>query len=130
MYKYLEDEFGDIIGKARRGLEMDPADLAGKVGLATEELGRIEDCELTPDQGGIERLAGVLGLHGGKLLNSATKQFFPLYPGGRSISGGVVEMMLLGSGFLMNGYVVGCSETGKGAVIDPGFDPEKILRSI
>ena len=130
MYTQLEDEFGDIVGKARRGQEMEPADVAGKVGLALEDLGRIEDCALTPDQGVIERLAAVLGLHREKLLRSATKQFFPLYPSGRSISGGVVEMMVLGSGFLMNGYIVGCSETGKGAVIDPGFDPEKILRNV
>ena len=130
MYIQLEDQFGDIIGKARRGQEIDSAQIASKVGLTLEDLGRIEDCQLTPDQGVIKRLAEALGLHEKKLLNSATKQFFPLYPGGRSISSGVVEMMVLGSEFLMNGYVVGCSETGKGTVIDPGFDAEKILRNI
>ena len=43
MYTQLEDEFGDIVGKARRGQEMESVDVAGKVGLALEDLGRIED---------------------------------------------------------------------------------------
>ena len=30
----------------------------------------------------------------------------------------------------MNGYVVGCSETGAGVVVDPGFDAERILKTI
>ena len=39
-------------------------------------------------------------------------------------------MMVLGSGFLMNGYIVGCAATGRAAVIDPGFDADKILQCL
>ena len=130
MYIQLEDEFGDIIAKGRRGQEMDHAALAERVGISTADLAKIEDYELTPDAAIVDRFAKVLTLHPEKLQGSATKQFFPLYPAGRPITGGVVEMMVLGSGFLMNGYIVGCSETGQAAVVDPGFDPEKILRNI
>ena len=130
MYVQLEDEFGDIIGKARRGQELEVADLAERVGLPAADIGKIEEYEMTPDSSKIAKLAESLGLHEGKLIDSSTRQFFPLYPAGRAISGIKVEMLVLGSGFLMNGYVVGCEETGKAAVVDPGFDPEKILRTI
>jgi glyoxylase-like metal-dependent hydrolase (beta-lactamase superfamily II) len=130
MYVQLEDEFGDVVGKARRGQEIDEAGLAARVGISTEDLTRIENYELIPEPPTVERLAAELGLHPGKLQDSASKQFFPLYPAGKPIEGMKVEMMILGSGFLMNGYIIGCEETGKGAVVDPGFDPEKILRSI
>ena len=130
MYIQLEDEFGDIIAKGRRGREMDHAALAERVGISTADLAKIEDYELTPDAAIVDRFAKVLTLHPEKLQDSATKQFFPLYPAGRSIDGVVVTMLVLGSGFQMNGYIVGCSETGKAAVIDPGFDPEKILINI
>ena len=39
-------------------------------------------------------------------------------------------MMVLGSGFLMNGYIVGCAATGQAAIIDPGFDADKILQRL
>lgn len=130
MYMQLEDEFGDVVGKARRGQEIDPADLARQVGLSAEEIARIENYELIPPAGIIDQLAQVLGLHPKKLEESARKSFLPFYPGGRPVEGLVVEMMVLGTDFLVNGYVIGCQETGKGAVIDPGLDAEKILKVI
>lgn len=130
MYMQLEDEFGDVVGKARRGQEIAASDLAGKIGLSEEDLAKIEGYELTPDADTVARLAENLGLHREKLQTSADKSYFPLYPGGRSVEGLVVEMMVLGTDFLVNGYVVGCQKTGKGAVIDPGIDAEKILKMI
>ncbi len=130
MYMQLEDEFGDIIGKARRGQELSVADLADQSNVSEDDIVRMEAYELTPDDDSIRRLAAALGLSPDKLQASAARGFFPLYPNGRAIDGLIVEMMVLGSDFLMNGYVVGCSETGQGAVVDPGFDAEKILRTV
>ena len=130
MYAQLEDEFGDIVAKARRGQEIDSAVLAEKVGISGGDLARVENYELIPGVETIGRFARVLGLGAEKLAGSAQKRFFPLYPAGRPVEGLRVEMMVLGSGFQMNGYVVGCVETGKAALIDPGFDPEKILWNI
>jgi hydroxyacylglutathione hydrolase len=130
MYMQIEDEFGDIIGKARRGQEIEPEVLAPKVGLSRSDLEKIEEYELTPDQNIVRRLAEELGLHAGKLQVSAGKRYFPLYPSGRPVDGLVVEMLILGKDFLMNGYIIGCAETGKGVVIDPGFEAEKILKAI
>ncbi len=130
MYAQLEDEFGDIVAKARRGQEIDSAVLAEKVGISGDDLARVENYELIPGVETIGGFARVLGLSEEKLEGSAQKRFFPLYPAGRPVEGLRVEMMVLGSGFQMNGYVVGCMETGKAVLIDPGFDPEKILRNI
>ncbi len=130
MYTQLEDEFGDVVAKARRGQEMAVAALAAQVELTVEDMAQIEGCELVPDADIIERLAQVLGLHPGKLQASAAQAFFPRHPTGRSMAGAQVEMLVLGSGFLMNGYIVGCAATGRAAIIDPGFDADKILQHL
>ncbi|MDE2733980.1 MAG: MBL fold metallo-hydrolase [Gemmatimonadota bacterium] len=130
MYTQLEDEFGDVVGKARRGQEIAVAALADRVGLTAGDIAKIEDYELVPTADTIERLAQALGLHPGKLQASAEQAFFPRHPAGLSITGAQVEMMVLGSGFLMNGYIVGCVATGQAAIIDPGFDADKILQPL
>ena len=130
MYAQLEDEFGDVVGKARRGQEMSVAQLAARSGLSVEELDEIEAYRLTPESGGVDRLADSLGLHNDKLRVSAGKHFFPLFPAGRPVEEAVIQMLVLGSGFLMNGYVVGCAKTRQGMVIDPGFEAERILKTI
>ncbi len=126
----LEDELGDVVGKARRGQELSPGEVASQAGLSEAEVEKIEDYELTPEDGVVERLARALGLDVQKLKGSAAKRYFPLYPGGRATDGIDVEMLVLGSGFLMNGYVVGCTRTQQGVVIDPGFEAEKILKAV
>ena len=49
MYDGLEDEFGDIIGKARRGQELSAEDLGRAVGLTEREWARMEGYEWIPD---------------------------------------------------------------------------------
>ena len=130
MYTQLEDEFGDVVGKARRGQEITVAALADRVGLTAGDIEKIEDYELVPSADAIERLAEALGLHPDKLQSSAAQSFFPRYPAGGSIAGTQVEMMVLGSDFLMNGYIVGCAATGQAAIIDPGFDADKMIQRL
>lgn len=130
MYEQLEDEFGDVIAKARRGQELAVAALAEQVGMPAGDIAKIEDYELIPGTDSIERLARALGLHPGKLQASAARAFFPRNPAGRPLAGAQVEMMILGRGFLMNGYIVGCATTGQAAIIDPGFDADKILQRV
>ena len=130
MYMELEDEFGDVIGKARRGQEISTSDLAALCSLKSKEIEEIERDYVIPGLDVVELLASTLGIHSEKLKTSARKSYFPLYPSGRAFRGVLVEMLVLGTSFLMNGYIVGCSETYKGVIVDPGFDPEKILKMI
>ena len=130
MYKQIEDEFGDIIGKARRGQEIERGALAQRVSLSARDLEKIENYELIPDQSVVCGLAEELNLQADKLQLSAGGHYFPLYPAGRAVEGLVVEMLILGHDFLMNGYIVGCGETRKGIIVDPGFEAEKILKAV
>ncbi|MFC1525268.1 MBL fold metallo-hydrolase [Candidatus Latescibacterota bacterium] len=130
MYMQIEDEFGDVVGKARRGQELSLAQLADSTGVSEGDLERIEAYELTPGDDVVTGLAAALGLDAAKLATSAARRYFPLYPAGRPVPGLSVEMMVLGSDFLANGYVVGCTETGKGVIVDPGFQAEKILKTV
>ncbi|MCC7261062.1 MAG: MBL fold metallo-hydrolase [Candidatus Latescibacteria bacterium] len=130
MFTQLEDQFGDVIAKARRGQELSVASVAGQAGLTQAELEGLEGGGAAPDPTVVRRLAQGLGLDAEKLVVSAEERYFPLYPAGRPAEGLSVEMLVLGSDFLVNGYLVGCTETNKGLVIDPGFDAEKILRAI
>ena len=130
MYTKLEDEFGDVVGKARRGQELSLDEVASAAGLAAVDLERIEAYEVIPPKSQIDGLAMALNLDGGALVASASESFFPLHPAGRPLERGAVEMVTLGSNWLMNGYVFGCTETGRGVVIDPGYDAERILRVV
>ncbi len=127
MYEILEDEFGDVVGKARRGQEKDIAALAKGVGVETGDWERIENYQWTPGVETIAQIAVALGLDAEKLKTSAAARFFPQYPSGQKTAGIDVHMMILGSSFLMNGYLAGCSATRKALCIDPGFDAETIL---
>ena len=43
MYMELEDEFGDVIGKARRGQEISTSDLAAVCSLKSKEIEEIDE---------------------------------------------------------------------------------------
>ena len=56
MYTQLEDEFGDIVGKARRGQELSIEVVATQAGLSAGDLERIEAYDVG-DAGSGHRLA-------------------------------------------------------------------------
>jgi hydroxyacylglutathione hydrolase len=130
MYTQLEDEFGDIVGKARRGQELSIEAVAAQAALSAGDLGQVEAYELIPPADGVGRLAQTLGLGSASLKASAEKRFFPRYPTGRVPGGVMLEMLVLGTDWLMNGYVFGCARTKRGVVIDPGYEAAKILKAI
>ena len=73
----LEDEFGDIIGKARRGLGLDVDAVAKQVGVSVADLEKMESYALTPDQAVIDRLAELLGLQEARLGAIAREEWEP-----------------------------------------------------
>jgi hydroxyacylglutathione hydrolase len=127
MYETLEDEFGDVVGKARRGQEKAVAILAEALGIDASDWESMEGYQWTPEAETIAQVAVALGLDTDKLKTSAAALYFPQNPTGQNAAGANVHMMVLGSSFLMNGYVAGCTKTGKALCIDPGFDAETIL---
>ena len=128
-YTHLEDEFGDVVGKARRGQERTVEEVAERAGIAAGDLERIEAYEWIPDGGIVEGLAEALSLHAGRLRASAEAAWFPAHPWGVQGEALDVRMLILGDDFLMNGYVVTCRRTGEAAIVDPGFQGDRLLEA-
>ncbi|MEE2659081.1 MAG: MBL fold metallo-hydrolase [Candidatus Latescibacterota bacterium] len=130
MYDRLEDEFGDVVSKSRRGQELTLGQLAERCDLGEAQISQIESYEWTPEDEVIVRLAAALGLSAQRLSASARSTFFPAQPAGAEHGDLTVDMLVLGTSFLMNGYVVGCPVTGIGAVVDPGFQATRIMEIV
>jgi len=122
----LEDFFGDIVGKAIRGLGIDAADLCAKSGLSVADIGRITSYDLTPDDGTIRRVASALSLDGDKLVRVA-RGWVP--DGGNDPFESetmLVQRVILSAGMEVNAYVLKCKVSGQGALIDAGGQPDRI----
>ena len=87
----LEDEFGDIIGKARRGIGLSLSHVANQAGITDAQLSQLEDYTLKPTEGQVHKIAEVLGLDGAKLGDIAMER---LGAGSRS------------SGYLMRSWML------------------------
>ena len=129
-YDTLEDFFGDIVGKARRGRGISEAALAQSVGLTVRELGQIESYALTPDDRVIRKLADALNLDGEKLVGMA-RGWMP-QRGNEAFEdrGRRVERLILDAGMTVNCYLLKCTASGEGAIIDPGGQARVILDAV
>ncbi len=125
-YTTLEDFFGDIVGKAMRGLGIDATELGAKSGLSAADIGRITSYDLSPNAETIRRLASALSLDGDKLVRVA---------GGWVPDGGndpfesermSVHRVILSAGMEVNAYVFKCKDSGQGALVDAGGEPDRI----
>lgn len=73
----LEDNLGDIIGKARRGLGLDIQTLAARTGISAQDIGKIESYELNPPDEALERVAAALSLKYSALARIAAGTYAP-----------------------------------------------------
>ena len=129
-YTTLEDFFGDIVGKARRGRGLSEAALASAAGLTAADVGRIEAYELTPDDGGIRTLAGALDLDGDKLV-AVAKGWVPARGNASHDDARLsVERTILDVGMEVNAYTLKCKASGEGAIVDAGGQAGRILAQV
>ena len=128
MTDLLEDEFGDIIGKARFGLDLSAEHVARQVGISTAELQVLEDCRRSPTRAESDRLAALLDLDPERLLAVARDAYVPnpvpLDHGGMRIRVIPYPPMRVYQ------YVVGDVESGQAVVVDPGAVPDQILGAL
>ena len=124
----LEDEFGDILGKARDGKYWSQGDLADAVSLTRADIQRMERYEEIPSDDLIYKLAEALNLHGPSLLDIVRKRFTPQAiredPGAFD---NVCLEVFMGM-YPVKCYLVVCRETGCAAVVDTGANPDKIIQ--
>src|SRR3989442_6997772 len=76
----LEDEFCDIIKKARTGLGLDPNQVAKDAGLSTPALRELETGQRAPTREEVHALAAALRLDGPNLPAIACNGGHPRHP--------------------------------------------------
>ena len=127
----LEDEFGDIIGKARRGQDLSQSQIATAAGITETELSRMEQYTLKPTETQVLRLAEVLNLDGTKLLDIATEAWAPEPP--QQMRNSPLEVITISApvgGWPVNAYLLICQATHAAAIVDTAAHPDLILEQL
>jgi glyoxylase-like metal-dependent hydrolase (beta-lactamase superfamily II) len=122
----LEDEFGDIIGKARRGHGVQLEDLARRTEIDAADLRQMESCERHPNRNENDRLAVELSLHPGSLWDVATDAWRPQEQA-PSLEGGLQVRMIPYPPMRVTMYIMGDPASGEALVVDPGAVPDTLL---
>jgi len=125
----LEDEFGDIIKKARQGHGMTCDDVAKKASIPVASLQKIEGCMQTPTLHEIQTIAPLLSLDPSPLEKIGRNQWHP-----REIPSWVGKNVatILGNinGYEVKGYLLHDTTTRDAIMIDTAYSPEKMLQHI
>lgn len=124
----LEDELGDILEKARDGKSWSQQDLAQATDIALDDIRRMENYALVPDEAVIQKLAMALGLHAPSLSAIANDAWSPEPtipdPGPFDL---VCLNVFMGS-YPVKCYLLICRVTGETAIVDTGANPEAIIQ--
>ncbi|MBI5395574.1 MAG: MBL fold metallo-hydrolase [Verrucomicrobia bacterium] len=123
----LEDEFGDVIRKARAGLGLALDRLAAESGLTPAKLEQAEHCQWTPDERTVRKLAVALGLRPEALLDLALQRYEPA-PTAFDRLGTAALLQSDFGGSLVNSYAVWDAASGEGAFFDTGVEFEVLAR--
>jgi glyoxylase-like metal-dependent hydrolase (beta-lactamase superfamily II) len=125
----LEDEFCDIIKKARTGLGLDPNQVARDAGLSTPALRELEAGRLAPTPEEVHALAAALRLDGAKLAAIACDGWHPRHPIANTVQDVITIHGDIG-GYAVKGYLYHDPATRQAVLIDTGYHPEAVLRAI
>jgi glyoxylase-like metal-dependent hydrolase (beta-lactamase superfamily II) len=123
----LEDEFGDILEKARDGKNWSVDDLARAAGVPVGALRRMERYEIAPSDDEARRLAEALDLDYPSLLAIARGTWSPKpVPADPGPFDMVCLDLLMGS-YPVKCYLVTCRATGATALIDTAGNPRAVI---
>ena len=127
----LEDEFGDIIGKARRGNGLSLNHVANEAGITDAQLSQMEAYTLKPTEDQVHKIAEALGLNGSKLADIAMERWAPA-PVPSELDEKLDVERISGDvgGYPVNAYLLICKATKQTAVIDTAAHPNLILERI
>jgi len=119
----LEDNVGDIIGKAQRGLRISDTELAEKARVSSQKIRALrEEGEL--DELALLRIAGVLGLAARPLCELAKGEWHP-----KKIEGfeGLAQFNTDYGGMAVNAYLTWDPATRVAAAFDTGADSKEMV---
>jgi glyoxylase-like metal-dependent hydrolase (beta-lactamase superfamily II) len=118
----LEDNYDDVINKAKRGLRLTDERLAQSAGIALEELSRVKAGQF--DERVVGKLAPVLGLGEDALLALGRKAWRPK----SHELVGLASFNTPFEGMTVNAYLVWDPKTKLAAVFDTGADCSGIIK--
>jgi len=122
----LEDNVGDIIGKAQRGLGLDDAELAQRLEISLYELSVLKEIKNAPP-GGVARLAAALELDAHALQDLADGKYQPTV---RPPEPGFFMANTDYGEIKVNAYLVWDKETKLAAAFDTGADAQPLIDEI
>ena len=118
----LEDDFSDIIKKARTGLKLSVGDVARLTGLPGADITALERGDQLRDRAELRAIASALGLRLEALeaivLEKWLPQPLPLMSGIETVQGEI-------SGYAVKGYVV--HDSGEAVLVDTAYNAEMML---
>lgn len=119
----LEDNIGDIIGKAQRGLRIAESELAAKAGLSATQLGQVREGKI--DNEVLKRIAPVLRLNGRALVDLARGEW---KPEPLKNFDGLAQFTSDYDGMAVNSYLVWDLDSKHAVAFDTGADCRDMLR--
>jgi glyoxylase-like metal-dependent hydrolase (beta-lactamase superfamily II) len=119
----LEDNAGDIVGKAQRGLGISDSELAKKSGANAETIRKLRDGEF--DETALLSVAPVLGLDGRALGEIAKGEWRPKKT--ESVDG-LAQFTTDYNGMAVNAYIVWDPAKRVAAAFDTGADSKEMVR--
>lgn len=123
----LEDEFGDIVRKAREGKGLSPEEAARASGISPGRLRALESYEGPPTRAESDALSRVLELEPEALWRIATGEYRPSVQGEQpDLEIHTFTFQPVGS----HGYLLHYRPSGDTLLVDPGGDPEAILAAL
>ena len=125
----LEDEFGDIIQKARTGLGLTIKQAADMSGLSVSLLEDMESYRHRPSEIEAGTIAAVLGLNPEKLYAIASGMWHPQACPPELMSDVIAISGSIGS-YKVNGYILYDSVAGEAALFDTANDSRAVLRNL
>ncbi len=123
---YLEDDYTDIIKKAKAGLGVPTETLSKKTYIPEDRLNLIESGSSIPTQEEVMNLARVLELDGRRLWEITTNNWRPA-PIPLSLTEGLLLIHGNVGGYGVNSYVVFDMETKDGILFDTACNPRGIF---
>jgi glyoxylase-like metal-dependent hydrolase (beta-lactamase superfamily II) len=118
----LEDNWVDVLHKARRGQDLSEEQLAERSGLARDRLERALAGEF--DAEALPHLSKALGLDGARLLALARGDY---HPGDVNLPEGMAMFTTDWGGMQVHSYLAWDDETGEAVAFDTGADASEIL---
>jgi len=128
----LEDDFTDIIKKARMGLGLSIEDVARGARREARDIGNLERGQKVPTEGEVEAIGSVLNLRPKPLVDIAHGQWAPKPPPASVTEGELGVETVLGDigGYAVKGYLVYDEGAREAVFVDTAYNAEAMLRAL